>query len=302
MSEIPQPTETETQKSYQCRHILTAGRRCRSNSLRNENFCYYHHTTRRPAPYHRGNHPVHAEFELPSLEDRASIQHSLSQVLNRITTNQLDEKRARLLLYGLQIAAYLLPREPRAQQSRRDNRNVYFNHQEAPEAQIEDLTHDPDLGPLAPIAEVTPPQERKGFAQRLLEELRSRQTEEQAEEEKQEEAEPELPAETIPTIQAVAETATTSGAPSSARLFAPKVGIARRATAPSTPPTAHLTQIIPRLYAKTGRGVERPHEINPHAHRTGPTEAGSPPQPSPAQSIPGPPSTAGTSCPAPRTH
>jgi hypothetical protein len=56
---------SETQKSYQCRHILTAGRRCRTAALRNENFCYYHQTTRNPSPEFRGCHPVHTEFLLP---------------------------------------------------------------------------------------------------------------------------------------------------------------------------------------------------------------------------------------------
>ena len=32
---------------YNCRHILTDGRRCASFSLRGEFFCFYHHTTRR---------------------------------------------------------------------------------------------------------------------------------------------------------------------------------------------------------------------------------------------------------------
>ena len=32
----------------QCRHILASGLRCGSPALKAENFCYYHHTTRRP--------------------------------------------------------------------------------------------------------------------------------------------------------------------------------------------------------------------------------------------------------------
>ncbi len=35
-------------KRYQCRHIFTDGHRCGSPCLRHEDFCYYHHTTRRP--------------------------------------------------------------------------------------------------------------------------------------------------------------------------------------------------------------------------------------------------------------
>src|SRR6059036_3840844 len=39
---------TEAPKQYQCRHIFTDGRRCASPCLRQQEFCYYHHTTRRP--------------------------------------------------------------------------------------------------------------------------------------------------------------------------------------------------------------------------------------------------------------
>ena len=42
-------TTTET-RQYQCRHIFTDGHRCGSICLRGEPFCYYHHTTRKPAP------------------------------------------------------------------------------------------------------------------------------------------------------------------------------------------------------------------------------------------------------------
>ena len=46
-----QASTTETQpKRYQCRHIHTQGHRCGSPALRGELFCYYHHTTRKPAP------------------------------------------------------------------------------------------------------------------------------------------------------------------------------------------------------------------------------------------------------------
>jgi hypothetical protein len=39
---------TEALKQYQCRHIFTDGRRCSSPCLRQEEFCFYHHTTRKP--------------------------------------------------------------------------------------------------------------------------------------------------------------------------------------------------------------------------------------------------------------
>jgi hypothetical protein len=44
-------------------------------------------------------------LELPPVEDSASIQLALIQVLQALATNQLDPRRAGLLLYGLQVAS-----------------------------------------------------------------------------------------------------------------------------------------------------------------------------------------------------
>ena len=100
-------TKTET-KRYQCRHIFTDGHRCGSICLRNEPFCYYHHTTRKPAP--RQSLGRRASFDLPLPEDRSAIQSAIGQILQRIASNDLDPRRAGLLLYGLQIASLNLPK------------------------------------------------------------------------------------------------------------------------------------------------------------------------------------------------
>jgi hypothetical protein len=134
----------ETTERNLCRHIHLAGRRCGSPCLRGENFCYFHHTTRRP-PKHLGQNPLDAVFTIPPLEDADIIQHTLADILARIATNSIDTKRARLLLYGLQIAARNLARCPtRAPEPNPNQIN----------AVIEDLELDPDLGPLAPVAQV----------------------------------------------------------------------------------------------------------------------------------------------------
>ena len=68
---------------FQCRHIFHDGHRCGSKCLRREDFCYYHHTTRRPAPrktvssFAESGGPAFASqmsakrsaFDLPDLED-----------------------------------------------------------------------------------------------------------------------------------------------------------------------------------------------------------------------------------------
>jgi hypothetical protein len=162
---------------YQCRHIFTDGRRCASPTLRSprghEPFCYYHHTTRGAAsmtppetsgvPHSRGvssrvGGGRRSTFTLPLPEDPSSIQHALGQVLQMIASNQLDPRRAGLLLYGLQIASLNLKR----------NRKPEDNE---PETEIvTEITHDPDHGLLAPPAELHANQPI-GSAQRLLQEL-----------------------------------------------------------------------------------------------------------------------------------
>ncbi|HEY6376008.1 MAG TPA: hypothetical protein VIX90_10860 [Edaphobacter sp.] len=149
-------------KRYQCRHIFTEGRRCASPSLRHEDFCYYHHTTRRPAPdpRTRQNSEDRYAFDLPLPEDRAAIQLAIGHILLRIAHNQIDAKRAGLLLYGLQIASSNLPRQ---------------NPKQTQPPQVEEITTHPDLGLLAPPAEYdedTASGRPRSILRDLLEDLR----------------------------------------------------------------------------------------------------------------------------------
>jgi hypothetical protein len=154
------PYETnEEPKRYQCRHIFTDGRRCGSPSLRHEELCYYHHTTRRPVA---DPHTRHPHFDLPLPEDRSAIQSAIGQVLQRIAANEIDPKRAGLLLYGLQIASLNLPRE--AAPARKSSR-------EAEPDLVEEVIADPIYGPLAPRAELGETK-HKSVIQALLENLR----------------------------------------------------------------------------------------------------------------------------------
>ncbi len=168
--------QDETQ-SYQCRHILPEGRRCGGVCLRNEEFCYFHHTTRRPVENAAARKARLGTFELVMPEDRAAIQLAIGQVLERVASNDLDARRAGLLLYGLQIASLNLPRPATAPE---------------PMPFVEEIVHDETLGPLAPratVEELEPVSE----ATQLLDELLG---------------EGEF-APRIPSIQAVAEAETT---------------------------------------------------------------------------------------------
>ena len=146
---------------FQCRHIFTDGRRCASPALRNENFCYYHHTSRKPAPTRASRSK---SFTLPIPEDRSAIQQSIGEVLQRIASGQLDPRRAGLLLYGLQIASL----------------NLKSAHPAQPSTDfVTELTLDPALGPLAPPAEMEQPEEEElGTVERLWRQFEKEEEEE----------------------------------------------------------------------------------------------------------------------------
>ena len=84
-----------------CHHLHPAGKRCGSPALRGEQFCFYHHPTRRPPVRTR---PAHTAFYVPAIADPETLQMALSEVIRRIADTSLDTKRARLLLSTLQMA------------------------------------------------------------------------------------------------------------------------------------------------------------------------------------------------------
>lgn len=94
-----------------CRHIKTNGLRCKSPSLAESAYCYFHsrlhqrHASFRYTPQTRGYLIPGQHIELAPLEDRESVQVALSVVINALATGQLDSRRATALLYGLQLAS-----------------------------------------------------------------------------------------------------------------------------------------------------------------------------------------------------
>jgi hypothetical protein len=161
---------TETPKQYQCRHIFTDGRRCSSPCLRQEEFCYYHHTTRKPVANPKQRRSRHSTFHLPLPEDRSAIQSSIGEVLQRIASNDIDPRRAGLLLYGLQIASLNLPKIQPAQRNARPE----------PVETVEEITIDPTLGILAPRAQISEKTKPKSHVALLIERMLQSEKEEAA--------------------------------------------------------------------------------------------------------------------------
>jgi hypothetical protein len=190
-------------KTYQCRHIFADGHRCGSKSLRHEQFCYYHHATRKPAPRPEAS-PAAATFDLAFPEDRTAIQTSIGEVLRRLATNTIDTRRAGLLLYGLQIASLNLPK---TQPGRNPDDDPFDDT-------VDEVIDHPTLGPLALPAEFVHPDDQRPetIAHQLLREFG--QIDEDG---------------NYVDIQATAEAGTT-GAPSSARRRSrrDRVGYGRR--------------------------------------------------------------------------
>ena len=183
-------------KQYQCRHIFTDGHRCASPCLRGEAFCYYHHTTRKPVANPQQRRSRRTTFHLPLPEDRSAVQHSIGEIIQRLAANDIDPRRAGLLLYALQIASSNLPKTLAAKAS--------STPPPTPQT-VEEITLDPTHGPLAPPAELnTNPTRRRSFAELLMERLEQDQRltqEEEAEQTAEQTPEPNI----LPTLQATQE-------------------------------------------------------------------------------------------------
>jgi hypothetical protein len=203
-------------KQYQCRHIFTDGHRCASPCLRTQEFCYYHHTTRKPVAAPRQRRSRRSTFHLPLPEDRSAIQASIGEVLQRIAANDIDPRRAGLLLYGLQIASLNLPKAQPATQRATQRGN---QTQTAETQTVEEITLDTTFGVLAPRTEVGKTEKPKSSVHLLMERILQKVGEEEKQKQ-QEEKEPDkkqlkenqteespttpIPA-TLPTLQATAD-------------------------------------------------------------------------------------------------
>ncbi len=91
----------------ECRHIMPSGRKCHSPALRNQPYCYYHQNLHRYS-----NPPNPDKLAVFPIEDVRGIQIALTQVLAALNSPYMDNRRAGLLLYGLQIAAQLAKHVP----------------------------------------------------------------------------------------------------------------------------------------------------------------------------------------------
>jgi len=258
-------------ESFRCRHVYMDGHRCAAPCLRGQQLCYQHHATRRPIQDAAAHKARLGTFEFPGpdqLADRSGILHAIALVLERIASNDLDPRRAGLLLYGLQTAVIALPKPP-------------LNAE--PPLLVEEIAEDPQFGILAPAARIEQ-LERKGMVQRLVEEL-ERAEQEREERSREEEQQRQLsepptpppaqplapnpapdPAHILPNVQAVAM----AGGSAPVLPLAAATGklLASRHAATKTPP--HRRHCI-SASSPTRRNHARTdaHALSPHSRLAG---------------------------------
>ncbi|WP_035359594.1 hypothetical protein [Edaphobacter aggregans] len=71
--------------------------------MRGEKFCYYHHDSRKPVADPQRRQARRHCFHIAPPRTRAAIQESI-EIITRLAYNEIDPRRAGLLLYALQIA------------------------------------------------------------------------------------------------------------------------------------------------------------------------------------------------------
>jgi len=104
-----------------CQHIKVNGTQCGSPARRKERFCHYHRENQ-PERVQVADEKGQASGEvlMPVLEDAQSIQSVVRQVAMLILGGKIDNKKAGLMLYAMQIASSNLKRieaeKPRATQ------------------------------------------------------------------------------------------------------------------------------------------------------------------------------------------
>lgn len=152
--------EQPTPSSLRCRHVVD-GRRCGSPAMRGERFCYHHHETRRPVAALRQRRARQSTFSVPAPESRPQIQQAIGDIMARLGNNDIDPRRAGLLLYALQLATSNL-NEHQRQNARapQQNHTVEPSHIPATQQDSSPLPSDPRQHPhSSPLAETPAPAE-----------------------------------------------------------------------------------------------------------------------------------------------
>jgi len=93
-----------------CRHIMPGGRRCHSPALRGMAYCFNHQKIH--VALNRSKHS-HKRLELASLESSEGVRRAITQVCDALGKARIDERKAGIMMYGLQLATKLVRKSPK---------------------------------------------------------------------------------------------------------------------------------------------------------------------------------------------
>lgn len=85
----------------ECRRILPSGRKCHAVVLSGDIYCYFHSRLRGLSDENRDRK---ASIMIPLIEDHASIQMAINEIIHAIGANKIDARRASQCLYGIQLS------------------------------------------------------------------------------------------------------------------------------------------------------------------------------------------------------
>jgi hypothetical protein len=88
-----------------CQHFMDNSTRCASPAMKGTRYCYSHHREQSRRARKNAERARQRWFESAPLDDVASVQRALRQVMERLLSGQVDHKKAGKILYKLQTAS-----------------------------------------------------------------------------------------------------------------------------------------------------------------------------------------------------
>jgi len=100
---------TDINREHVCRHEFHDGSNCLGVAEAHQLYCRWHRTAderhqRRTSARSQRKGQAVLDFDLPMIEDPASLQIAIQEVLDAIVDGRIKDRQAGHLLYGLQIS------------------------------------------------------------------------------------------------------------------------------------------------------------------------------------------------------
>src|SRR5437763_11483255 len=94
-----------------CQHWMDNATRCGSPAMRGTRYCYSHHLEQARGARKNAERARQRWFESAPLKDAASVQRALMQVMTRLLSGNIGQKKAGRILYRLEKGRVHLMRE-----------------------------------------------------------------------------------------------------------------------------------------------------------------------------------------------